>query len=136
MSAGTEDRIINQMATDTDDDELLDPTQGAAATPVYKMYEGARIPVSKKAGNLWKSRRDASQRKLEQTGRIANWEEAIRYYKNDQRANREGTAAKTRRDRGKSGRDSARRCPNGWPTRSAVAAPHRASTSSLRPARP
>jgi hypothetical protein len=106
MSAGTEDRIINQIATDTDDDELLDPTQGAAATPIYKMYEGARIPVSKKAGNLWKSRRDASQRKLEQTGRIANWEEAIRYYKNDQRVNREGTAAKTRRDRGKSGRDS------------------------------
>jgi hypothetical protein len=106
MSAGTEDRIINDIAANTGDDELVTENQGLAPAPVYKVYEGARIPISKKAGSLWKSRRDAAQRKLEQTGRTANWEEAIRYYKNDQRANREGRAAKTRRDRGRQGRDS------------------------------
>lgn len=106
MSAGTEDRIINQIAADTGDEELAQQQEGLAPTPVYKMYDDVRIPVSKKAGTLWKSRRDAAQRKLEQTGRIANWEEAIRYYKNDQRAGREGKAAKTRKDKGRVGRES------------------------------
>lgn len=105
MTAGIETQIIDGIARDTDDEELRGQVP-FEQQPVYKVYADARIPVSKKAGSLWRSRKDAATTKLNQTGRVANWEEAIRYYKNDQRTGRMGTAAKTRADRGKTGRES------------------------------
>jgi hypothetical protein len=98
---GIEDRIFNETAINTGDDALAPQQLEANAHPVYKKFPEARIPVSKKLGTLWKSRRDAALRKLEQSGRIENWEEAIRYYKNDQRPNFRGRPARTRRERGR-----------------------------------
>lgn len=105
MSAGIEQRILRDIATSTGDDELTESVP-FEQQPVYKVYNDTRIPISKKAGTLWRSRRDAATRKLEQSGRIANWEEAIRYYKNDQRTGRVGQAARTRADKGRTNRES------------------------------
>lgn len=54
--------------------------------PVYKMIGASKVPVSKHTGALWSSRRDQgmSARKNIET----NWDEAIRYYDNDQTRHR------------------------------------------------
>lgn len=58
----------------------------AEATPMYKMVGNSRIPTSKSTGALWSSRRDQglrARRNIE-----TNWDEAIRYYDNDQSRHR------------------------------------------------
>lgn len=50
--------------------------------PMYRVYAGSKIPVSKKLGKLRKSRLDQAK-KLMETPKKA-WMEAIRYYHNDQ----------------------------------------------------
>lgn len=54
--------------------------------PLYRMIGASRIPVSKHTGAVWSSRRDQgmSARKSIET----NWDEAIRYYDNDQTRHR------------------------------------------------
>lgn len=52
--------------------------------PVYQMYENTRIPVSKSMGKLWKSRKEEAMKLNERTGVKDRWDEAIRYYQNDQ----------------------------------------------------
>lgn len=97
----TERRIMRNVASDTGDTELAlvpDPSR-EERIPTYKVVGDSKRPVSKHAGNLWHSRKDAAYAKLEKTGRIANWDEAIRYYKNDQRKGRTGSAAKSRAGR-------------------------------------
>jgi hypothetical protein len=96
----TEARVLNEVASGTDDPSLLVDTPQEELPPVYKATGESRIPVSKHAGKLWQSRRDVEQAKLEKSGKIANWEECIRYYKNDQGKNRTGSARRTRNDRG------------------------------------
>lgn len=51
-------------------------------TPLYRVLGDTKIPVSKKMGLLWQSRRDQGlcSREDAQT----RWDEAIRYYENDQ----------------------------------------------------
>ncbi len=56
-------------------------------TPVYKMLGDTKIPVAKKLGGVWKSRRDQAMRKLDVTGIKDAWDETIRYYNNDQSTN-------------------------------------------------
>ena len=59
-----------------------------APQPVYKKFKDARIPISKHAGALWKSRHDTGLARLRNSGSIDAWEETIRYYKNDQTGKR------------------------------------------------
>ncbi len=55
-------------------------------TPLYAVLGDSKIPVSKKMGVLWRSRKDQG---LAARGQAqARWDEAIRYYENDQTANR------------------------------------------------
>lgn len=54
------------------------------SAPSYRVYEDARIPVSKQVGRIWKSRHDTGRAKMKANGSIEAWDEAIRYYKNDQ----------------------------------------------------
>lgn len=68
--------------------------------PLYKVLGDSKIPVSKASGVVWKSRRDHG---LSARGSAqANWDEALRYYDNDQSSHRnsvdggEGNRATTR----------------------------------------
>lgn len=68
--------------------------------PIYRMVGDSRIPVSKHLGSIWSSRKDqgASARKNAEE----NWDEALRYYDNDQSSHR------TSNDRASGNRPSSR----------------------------
>lgn len=55
----------------------------------YKIVGEARVPVSRKHGTLWKHRKEAAMQSRE--GLVSAWEEAIRYYLNDQSGHRDGS---------------------------------------------
>lgn len=59
--------------------------------PLYRIYEDAKIPVSKQLGPLWQSRID--QGKSVRTDTELCWSEAIRYYDNDQMLHRGTTGS-------------------------------------------
>src|SRR5438445_10663356 len=64
------------------------PAPEADKGPIYRVIGDSRIPVSKAAGGLWKSRIDQAQ---SARGDIETcWHEAIRYYENDQMSYRKG----------------------------------------------
>lgn len=52
--------------------------------PVYTVYENSRIPVSKAMGKIWKMRWEEARKHIEHYGFKDRWDEAIRYYQNDQ----------------------------------------------------
>lgn len=52
------------------------------AQPSFKMVGAARIPVSSKRGNLWRSRVNQARKAMEPHIKI--WDEAISYYENSQ----------------------------------------------------
>lgn len=54
--------------------------------PIYKVMGDTKIPVSKRLGMLWQSRRD--QGLSARSDAQLRWDEAIRYYENDQVAHR------------------------------------------------
>jgi len=56
--------------------------------PIYRVFKGSKIPVSKATGSLWQSRVD--QASCSRKDAEANWSEAIRYYENDQSSHRNG----------------------------------------------
>lgn len=60
----------------------------APSTPSYKMVGESKLPVSREYGPLWKARRDAAAKKRSERKYDQAWEEAIRYYNNDQTSNR------------------------------------------------
>lgn len=70
------------------------------AGPIYRVFKGSKIPVSKATGSLWQSRVD--QASCARKDAEANWSEAIRYYENDQTEHRTGAE-------GRSGARSSRR---------------------------
>lgn len=88
--ADTEDKILRDIATTTQDDQLLaeTPQEEGEYVPTYKVIGETKLPVSKSAGKLWKSRKESAVTKLKRTGKIEAWDEVIRYYKNDQRVGR------------------------------------------------
>jgi hypothetical protein len=73
--------------------------------PIYRVLGDSRIPVSKNTGALWKSRKDqgVSGRKNSED----NWDEAIRYYDNDQSTHRASVD-------GVAGNRATRRLAEGW----------------------
>src|SRR5689334_18170558 len=99
MANPTENQIINNIAQDSGDETLALPEDQGQATPVYKVTGESKIPVSKHAGALWKSRRDIAATKLEKSGKKPNWDECSRYYKNDQSPGRKGSARRSRSDK-------------------------------------
>lgn len=75
------------------------------AGPMYRVVGDSRIPVSKSTGSLWKSRKDQgmSGRKNSED----NWDEAIRYYDNDQSIHRSSMY-------GIAGNRATKRLAEGW----------------------
>lgn len=61
---------------------MQEPEIESTPEPVYRMFEGAKIPVSKAHGKLWKSRRDAAVK--QRSSVTGSWDECIRYFNNDQ----------------------------------------------------
>jgi hypothetical protein len=57
--------------------------------PLYRIVGDSRIPVSKHTGMLWSSRKD--QGCGARSNSVNNWDEAIRYYDNDQSTHRNPT---------------------------------------------
>ena len=53
---------------------------------VYKVYADSRIPVSKHAGSVWKQRKEHALKGNRDLFKA--WDEAVRYYDNDQTAHR------------------------------------------------
>lgn len=99
--SSTEKNILRHVAQETGDVDLVtNDVQNIDRQPVYKVLGDTKRPISKHAGKLWRSRRDAALSKYEKSGKSANWAEAIRYYKNDQRVDRTNKpAARTRATR-------------------------------------
>ena len=64
------------------------PIEGAKSKeddqPLYQMVGDSRIPVSKHLGKMWKSRVDAAQARRNALSIGEAWDQAIKYYKNDQ----------------------------------------------------
>ena len=57
-----------------------------ADQPIYRIFEGSKIPVPKHMGKLWASRKDQAVAKRSDIEDA--WNEAIRYYENDQMSHR------------------------------------------------
>lgn len=70
---------------------VVPPTEGTTevdTTPIYQVIGDTRIPTSKHAGSLWRSRYDTAMAKVRKSGAWDAWDETIRYYKNDQTGKR------------------------------------------------
>ena len=81
--------IVDKLSKFADDsaEETNDSVDNAAEEvfePQYRVIGEERILVSKRAGALWKSRKDIARAKIENDGTIKRWEESLRYYRNDQ----------------------------------------------------
>lgn len=93
------------------DEKILGPALAAGGIPVdaeddsgpqpsYRVVGDTRVPVSKYAGALWRSRRDQALAKRKATKVEDSWQEALDYFFNDQIDNRQlGTAGKSSRSR-------------------------------------
>lgn len=55
-----------------------------AYEPMYQVYANSRIPVSRSMGKLWQMRFKESTQLVETRGNKDRWDEAVRYYQNDQ----------------------------------------------------
>ncbi len=72
------------------------PKQPPEKVPaVYKKVGQSKIPVSKVIGKVWQSRKDQAIQKRKTNGSEAAWDEAVRYYKNDQSNHRDDTDGDT-----------------------------------------
>jgi hypothetical protein len=58
-----------------------------AKAPSYQVIGDSKIPVSAATGKVWKSRLSMAQKAT--SGVARSWNEAIRYYNNDQLGHRE-----------------------------------------------
>lgn len=88
MGGLTEQPIVappNQIDAMLDREAPLDPAVAAPAEPIqrsYQVYPDTKIAVSKKLGVVVRARKDAGKRALEVF--VEAWNEAIKYYNNDQ----------------------------------------------------
>jgi hypothetical protein len=80
--------IINHMAKESGDDELLASDPMPIVQPSYKMVAGGKIPVSKISGKVWKSRKDQALAIRSNKQIDVAWRKALDYYNNDQMGHR------------------------------------------------
>jgi hypothetical protein len=72
----------------------LDTKKKQKREPIYQKVGKSKIPVSKHTGKVWQSRKDQALAKRKNDGLDEAWDEALRYYGNDQSGNRsEGNAS-------------------------------------------
>jgi len=93
MSGSNEDQVLDFGPEPTDPMDRAMSKEGLLSTaqdaePAYRVLKGSKIAVSKMRGKLWKSRHKAVTVAMKDS--IASWDEAIRYYNNDQSDHRDG----------------------------------------------
>lgn len=92
MATGKKKTNVDQMIDKADDEALeaegVEKQPEEEARPSYKKFPDSRIPISKAAGSLWKSRHDQGVAKLKNSTTYEAWDECISYYKNDQSGKR------------------------------------------------
>lgn len=97
-------QVIDQVSSEIDGAPIAPPAP-EKKEEIYKLDPNSKVPVSKKEGNVWKSRRDAGVKLLDDL--YEGWREAENYYMNAQQNHRKETAgnkdgtrayAKNRRD--------------------------------------
>lgn len=76
------------------------------ALPSYKVMPGSKIPVAMAHGKLWQSRRDQALHRRKQSSLEASWDDALKYFFNDQQGHRNET------DGDHAGNESIARRPN------------------------
>lgn len=81
------DKMVDQAMDETSEVDAEDK-QPETSLPSYKKFPDSRIPISKSAGTLWKSRHDNAMAKLKNANTFEAWDECISYYKNDQTGKR------------------------------------------------
>lgn len=93
------DRQLEAIDGETSMEEAREPEY----TPVYQVFPNSKIPVSPKLGAFWERRKKEGEKFIENTHAKDRWDEAIRYYQNDQG----GKSSKRRRlSQVATGRDS------------------------------
>lgn len=71
------------------DNSVIKPKRRKAPEPTYRVDQyDSKVPVSKAHGKTWQSRRDQAQSKRKSRDLLKGWNEAIRYYRNDQSSHR------------------------------------------------
>ena len=75
------DQKLNKLVNDGEDVPLEEVEN--ENEPMYRMMAEEKIPVSKKLGPLWKSRKQAAYSKIKTNGELKRWDEAYQYYRND-----------------------------------------------------
>lgn len=94
MAKQTDD-IIDDEITRGDSDVVKPDDEPTERQPIYQMMPDSKVPVSKSHGMLWKSRRDTAMSRRKRDGWPAAWDEAIRYYRNDQSPHRDADGDET-----------------------------------------
>ena len=75
------DKLVN------DGEEVIrDEEENNDNSPMYRVMADNKIPVSKKTGTLWKSRKQSAYHKIRSCGEITRWDEAFAYYRNDHKS--------------------------------------------------
>lgn len=78
------DKIIDDEIKRGDADYVSQDDDEKAREPAYRVMGDSKIPVSKSHGMLWKSRKDNVLFRRKNEEWESAWNEAIRYYRNDQ----------------------------------------------------
>jgi hypothetical protein len=79
-----ENKNINSQLEQLDGGEPVNDSDVPAYAPIYQVYPNSRIAVSNKMGPFWERRQKEGLAFLKNTNAQDRWEEAIRYYQNDQ----------------------------------------------------
>jgi hypothetical protein len=83
MAEDLEYNIVDQEdTTDVFDPDASDVVEAEAPQPLYQIYEGSKIVVSKQVGKYWKNVYDGALTAYTQTRLV--WEEVYRYYNHNQ----------------------------------------------------
>lgn len=95
---------VESFINKSDDGEDLNvddaPQQEEDDAPQYRMIGDDKIPVSKKYGKIWESRKKSAFARLQTNGDIDRWDTAIDYYRADQITERRANADESRNETG------------------------------------
>lgn len=100
MALGDRVDAFIDKSDDGDDLDIPESVDTIEEEPQYRMISTDRIPVSKEHGKIWKSRKKAAWKKLEDNGDFERWDVAIQYYRADQMEKRADTDRVDNRDSG------------------------------------
>lgn len=75
---------INSQLDQLDGNDPTEEAEAAIPERMFQVYPNSKIPVSKAMGPFWHNRQKEGVSLLEKSGDKDRWEEAIRYYQNDQ----------------------------------------------------